>query len=51
MTKGEKINAIIGMMKGQAIVENRHFDGASLFFDLAFMSEKKLNSICKLLKI
>jgi hypothetical protein len=51
MTKAEKINIVIGLMRGQAIVENRHFDGVSLFFSLAFMGDKKFNSICKLLNV
>lgn len=51
LTKGEMINEIIGVAKTSALVSGRAFDGADLFFTLAFATEKSLTKICKGLNI
>lgn len=46
--KGSLMNEIIGVMKGQAQLQNKHFDGGSVFFSLAFKTDKELKRIAKL---
>ena len=49
--KGKMINEIIGAAKNAAFLANKPFDGADLFFTLAFRTNKELKAICKSLKI
>jgi len=49
--KGKMINAIIGFARDAAILQNRPFDGATLFFDLAFSDISNLKKICKKLNL
>ena len=43
--RGEMINDIIGVARSSAIANSRHFDGADLFFSLAFMDDATLLNI------
>ncbi|MCO5238861.1 MAG: hypothetical protein M9904_02290 [Chitinophagaceae bacterium] len=51
LTKGEMINEIIGVARTSALANGRAFDGADMFFTLAFTTEKSLIKICKGLNI
>ena len=51
LRKGKMINEIIGMAKNSAFIHQKFFNGADLFFTLAFMSEKEIKTICKKLNI
>jgi len=44
--KSEMIKKIILKLKNDCIVNNKPFDGANVFFDLAFMDNKNLRKIC-----
>ena len=43
--KGILINSIIGVLKNQAFLQGKHFDGGDIFFSLAFKSDKELKQI------
>lgn len=45
ITKGQMINEIIGIAKNAATLSNKYFDGADLFFTLAFKSDKEIKNI------
>ena len=45
--KGNLIAQIMGEMKSAALLQNKPFD-ESIFFDLIFMSDKKLLNVSKL---
>lgn len=49
--KGKMINEIIGTAKNAALLANKPFDGADMFFTLAFRTNKELKEICKKLGI
>lgn len=51
LRKGKMINEIIGIAKNSAFIHEKFFNGADLFFTLAFMSEKEIKTICKKLNI
>ena len=43
--KGKLVNSIIGVLKEQAFLHGKHFDGGDTFFSLIFKSDKELNQI------
>jgi len=45
--KGKMINKIIGAAKNAAFLANKPFNGADMFFKLAFRTNKELKEICK----
>jgi len=51
LTKAEMIKEIIELCKSSSRIHNLFFDGADVFFTLAFRTDSELKKLCKQLNI